>query len=78
MKLVLELPHRRTCQRSLGNCSAWLLVLAWCSVGGRQQVCGMQDAEPGEPAGRCLAPEMQFLLSSARWRLGLPGAASSL
>lgn len=42
-----------------------------CSVGGRQQVCGMQDAEP-EPVGRCLALKVQFLVSGARWRLGSP------
>lgn len=67
-----ELPHCRTCRKSLGNCSAWLLVLAWCSVVGRQQVCGMQGAEGAEPAGRCLVPHVQFLLLGARWRLGLP------
>lgn len=72
-KLLSHLPEEFGKLQCLGFDSD--VVQRW----GRQQVCGMQDAElAAEPAGRCLAPELQFLLSSTRGRLGFPCLASSL
>lgn len=62
----------------------WEIVALGCWVwrgavsGGASRCVGCRKLSPEEPARRCLAPETQFLLSAARWRLDIPGLASSL
>ena len=81
MKLSLETsltvaPARRVWETAALGCWVWRSAVS--GGGRRQQVCGIQEPEPKEPARRCLAPKTQFLLSAARWRLDIPGLASSL
>lgn len=81
MKLSLETSLTVALARGVWETAAlgcWVWRSERSVGGGRQQVCGMQKPEPKEPARRCLAPETQFLLSTARWRLDIPGLARSL